>query len=225
MKKIFLSVAVLATLAVAGQESKRPDNWFNLDPTADKVNGVSSERTYKELLKDKKSTTVIVGVLDSGVDFNHEDLKDVMWTNPGEIPGNGIDDDKNGYIDDIHGWNFLGNKDGRNVECENLECTRLLRKLKPKYENKTAADLKGKEEKEEFKLYENVKQNYTETKDKFENGYKQVSFFYEGISKLNAKIKAQQNIDKVDAAALDKYEAGEKSEKQIKMICSMMLKN
>ncbi len=95
MKKVFISIS---TLLISGflfsQTQKRPDNWFNLDPTNDKVNGVSTERTYKELLKDRKPVPVIVAVLDSGVDYKHEDLKDVMWTNPGEIPGNGIDDDK-----------------------------------------------------------------------------------------------------------------------------------
>ncbi|MCW3077966.1 MAG: peptidase and in kexin sedolisin, partial [Bacteroidetes bacterium] len=198
MKKIIVLAAVLcASFFNAQTTEKRPDNWFNLDPAQDKVNGVSTEKTYKELLKDKKSVPVIVGVLDSGVDFNHEDLKDVMWTNPGEIPGNGIDDDKNGYVDDIHGWNFLGNKDGRNVECENLESTRLLRKLKPKYDGKTEADLKTKEEKAEFKLYQEVKQEWTESKDKFEGGYNQIKFILEGLTKLNDKIKDQQKVDKV----------------------------
>ena len=224
MKKILYFLLICSTFLNA-QESKRPDNWFNLDPTADKVNGVSTERAYKELLKDKKSVTVIVGVLDSGVDFNHEDLKDVMWTNPGEIPGNGIDDDKNGYIDDIHGWNFLGGKDGKNVDCENLEVTRLMRKLKPIYEGKTEADLKTKEQKTEYKLYLEVKNDYTKTKERFEGSYNQVNFFYEGISKLNSKIKEQQGIDKVNSAALEKFDATEKSDKQMKMISMTMMKN
>ena len=64
---------------------------------------------------------MIVAIIDSGVDAEHEDLKEIMWTNPGEVAGNGIDDDKNGYVDDIHGWNFIGNKDGRNVGPDNLE--------------------------------------------------------------------------------------------------------
>jgi len=95
MKKIIILVSAFIALTASAQ-TKRPDNWFNLDATTDKINGVSTEKTYQELLKGKKSTTVIVGVLDSGVDYLHEDLKDIMWTNPGEIPGNGIDDDKNG---------------------------------------------------------------------------------------------------------------------------------
>lgn len=225
MKKLFISAALLCATLFQAQTTKRPDNWFNLDPTNDKINGVSTERAYAELLKDKKSTTIIVGVLDSGVDFNHEDLKDVMWTNPGEIPGNGIDDDKNGYIDDIHGWNFLGNKDGRNVECENLESTRLYRKLKPKYEGKTEADLKTKEEKEEFKLYVAAKTNWALNKDKFEGSYNQVKFLYEGLNRLVTKIKDQQKISSIDAAALEKFEATEKSDKQMKLIATAMLKN
>lgn len=224
MKKILVFASVLCTSFFYAQTEKRPDNWFNLDPTNDKVNGVSTEKAYKELLKDKKSTTVIVGVLDSGVDFNHEDLKDVMWTNPGEIAGNGIDDDKNGYIDDIHGWNFLGNKDGRNVECENLEVTRLMRKLKPKYEGKAETDFKTKEDKEEYKLYQSVKENYAQTRDKFEGSYNQVKFLYEGISSLNTKVKENQKVDKVDPATLEKYEPTEKVDKQMKMISTAMMK-
>src|SRR6218665_4000139 len=176
MKRLFVSALVLSALFFRAQTSTRPDNWFNLDPVNDKVNGVSTERTYKELLKDKKATTIIVGVIDSGVDFNHEDLKEAMWTNPGEIPGNGIDDDKNGYVDDIHGWNFIGGRDGRNVDADNLEMTRLMRKLKPKYEGKTEADFKSKEEKQELKLYQEVKEDYTKTRDKFEGVYNQLKF-------------------------------------------------
>ncbi|MBA3663339.1 MAG: S8 family serine peptidase [Bacteroidetes bacterium] len=225
MKKVLVSVAILcASLMIAQTPVKRPDNWFNLDPTNDNVNGVSTERTYKELLKDKKSTTIIVGVLDSGVDFNHEDLKDVMWTNPGEIAGNGIDDDKNGYVDDIHGWNFLGNKDGRNVECENLESTRLVRKLKPKYEGKTEDEFKTKEEKAEFKLYQSAKEDWTKNKDKFEGSFNQVKFIYEGMTTLNTKAKEQLKVEKVDPAALEKFDATEKNDKQMKMIGVAMMK-
>lgn len=96
--------------------------WSHLDLATDTVPGMSVDRAY-ELLKNKKGSTVIVGVIDSGVDIEHEDLKNVIWTNPKEIANNGIDDDKNGYIDDVHGWNFLG--DATN---ENLELVRMLKK-------------------------------------------------------------------------------------------------
>ena len=112
--------------------SQAPANWFNLDLTADKVHGVSSEKAYKELLSNKKpKKTVLVAVIDSGVDYEHEDLKDVMWVNPKEIKGNGKDDDGNGYVDDIHGWNFIGGKNG-NIDNESLEMTRVYADLKAK---------------------------------------------------------------------------------------------
>ena len=224
MKQFFLSVALLSTLFFNAQQ-KRPDNWFNLDPTNDKVNGVGTERTYQELLKNKKSTTVIVGVIDSGVDYEHEDLKGVMWTNPKEIVGNGIDDDNNGYIDDIHGWNFLGGKNGENVNEENLEVTRLMRKLKPKFEGKTEADFQSKEDKKEFKLYQNVKADYLASKDRYEGTYLQTKFLYEGVDNLNKNAKAQLNSEIIDFNALQKFEPIEKADKQMKMIATIMMKS
>ncbi|MCB0470904.1 MAG: peptidase S8, partial [Flavobacteriaceae bacterium] len=95
--------------------------WGHLDLTKDTIPGMSVEKAYSEIIKDKKGKTVIVAVIDSGIDIDHEDLNDVVWTNEDEIPNNGIDDDKNGYIDDIHGWNFLGD-----AYDEQLEFVRLL---------------------------------------------------------------------------------------------------
>lgn len=96
--------------------------WAHRDLLTTGYPGISLEKAY-EALKGRKARTVIVGVVDSGVDINHEDLKPIIWTNPKEIAGNGIDDDKNGYIDDVHGWNFLGD-----INQENLEYVRILKK-------------------------------------------------------------------------------------------------
>lgn len=95
--------------------------WSHLDLDRDSIPGMSVDKVYSELLKGKKGVPVIVGIVDSGVDIDHEDLKSVIWTNKKEIVGNGIDDDKNGYVDDIHGWNFLGN-----ITKENLEYERII---------------------------------------------------------------------------------------------------
>lgn len=110
----------LKTTPVAEKDLQR---WSHLDLVKDTLPGMSVDKAYTELLKGKKGKKVIVGIVDSGVDINHEDLKTVIWTNPKEIAGNGIDDDKNGYIDDIHGWNFLGN-----AVHEQLEMTRIVKK-------------------------------------------------------------------------------------------------
>lgn len=225
MKRILVSISALFISGfLLAQTQKRPDNWFNLDPTNDKVNGVSTERTYNELLKDRKPVPVIVAVLDSGVDYYHEDLKDVMWTNPGEIPGNGIDDDKNGYIDDIHGWSFLGGKDGKNVDADNLEMTRLYRKLKPKYEGKTKEDFKSKEEKAEYELYQQVKKDMDDTKSKYEPAYNQLKFMKDGLAKIEADIKAQQGVTDIKLENLEKYTPEDKGAKQTKAILVMSMK-
>lgn len=151
LKNIILPAFLLAQSMVWAQDAA-PDNWFNLDKSEDKVQGVSTEKAYKELLKGKKSTTIVVAIIDSGVDEEHEDLKDVMWVNKDEVPNNGIDDDKNGYIDDVYGWNFIGGKDGDkivNINEDTYELTRLYKYLKDKKRNKKE-EARYQEIKEEF---------------------------------------------------------------------------
>ncbi|GER58629.1 peptidase S8 [Patiriisocius marinus] len=125
--------------------------WSDLDLQNDTIPGMGVDRTYTEIIKNRKGQKVIVGVIDSGVDIEHEDLKNVIWTNPGEIAGNNKDDDGNGYVDDIHGWNFLGD-----IVAENLEYVRIVKKLNTKYEGKTEASVSAAD-REEFALYQKAK--------------------------------------------------------------------
>ena len=113
-------LTVVKKAPVSENELKR---WSHLDLIKDSIPGMSVDKAYAELLQGKKGQKVIVGIVDSGVDIEHEDLQGMIWTNTKEIPGNGIDDDKNGFIDDVHGWNFLGN-----AVHENLEMTRIVKK-------------------------------------------------------------------------------------------------
>ena len=137
-------------------------NWYNQGLEGDKVPGAGVERAYNDLLKSLDSKkTIVVAVLDGGVEVEHEDLKDNIWINADEIPGNGIDDDKNGYIDDIHGWNFLGNSKGENINEENLEFVRILKVLKPKYEGKSEESI-SKENMKEYELYKEISALYDE---------------------------------------------------------------
>jgi subtilisin family serine protease len=133
LKRVSLLIAISFLLLLKGLPQKVKDNWQNLDLKTDSVFGISTEKAYAELLKGKKQVTVLVAVIDGGADINHEDLRSVIWTNPKEITGNYIDDDKNGYVDDIHGWNFIGGAKG-DVEYENYEFVRLIRSEKPVYE-------------------------------------------------------------------------------------------
>ena len=96
-------------------------NWHNLDFEIDSVPGTSVERAYKELLKDLDGSKVIVAIIDTGLDIKHENLSNNIWINNNEII-NGLDDDNNGYVDDINGWNYLGSSYN-----ETREMTRILR--------------------------------------------------------------------------------------------------
>jgi cell wall-associated protease len=159
IKNLALSAFVIAgSLSLSAQQAA--ENWHHLDMEKDGVQGMSTIKAYNELLKGKTSKTVIVAVIDSGIEEVHDDLKNVMWVNEDEIPGNGIDDDKNGYIDDIHGWNFIGGANGE-VNHDNLEITRLYRMYSKKYEGMSANDVK-KKDKADFLRYENIKKSWEE---------------------------------------------------------------
>lgn len=139
-------------LKVSELTEAEKQHWGHLDLKRDTIPGMSVDRAYDEIIKNKKGSTVIVAVIDSGIDIDHEDLQGSIWTNTKEIPGNGIDDDNNGYVDDIHGWNFLG--DGYN---EQLEYVRLLASgdtSHPRY-----AEAKAERE-SEYTKYLGIKTNY-----------------------------------------------------------------
>jgi subtilisin family serine protease len=149
MKNTFLinaifSILIIASSSIFAQALPGTLNWYNGEGT-----GMFTNKAYG-LLKNKKSQPVIVAVIDSGVDIEHEDLKGKIWVNTDEIPNNKIDDDKNGYIDDVYGWNFIGNANGQNLDAACLEKTRILKVLMDKYDGVDAASIKNDKE---FELY------------------------------------------------------------------------
>ena len=131
--------------------------WSHLDLVKDSVPGMSVDRAYAELIKGKKGGKVVVAVIDSGIDIHHEDLKYAIWNNPNEIAGNGIDDDNNGYVDDIHGWNPLGE-----TNEENMEFTRILKKGDDGSEQYQRALAKMKEEKANALPMQMMAKQYTD---------------------------------------------------------------
>ncbi len=161
------------TAKVSQLDENQRKSWSSLDLLTDTIPGMSINRAYEELIKDYEGETVIVAVVDSGIDIEHEDLKDVLWINEDEIPNNNIDDDKNGYVDDVYGWNFLGD-----IVEENLEKTRIVRDLQSKYEGKTAEDISA-ENKAEYEMYMKAKAEFDEDVQKA----KQNSDYYKGLKK------------------------------------------
>jgi len=130
-------------------------DWPYLDPTLDSVAGISLNKAYS-LLLGRQSVPVTVGVLDSGVDLNHPDLRDVLWTNPNEQPGNGVDDDHNGYVDDLHGWNFMGAPDGTTYEYDQPEITQTYLLLRGTYDNANRATLSPAQQRQ-YDTYQQAK--------------------------------------------------------------------
>lgn len=202
LKRIVVFWGLLLSFTTGFSQTSAPPNWFNLDPGQDNVPGVSTERAYSQLLEGRKGKTVIVAVLDSGVDYEHEDLKDVMWVNEDEIPGNGIDDDKNGYVDDIHGWNFLGNKSGESIRYDNLEVTRLYRTYHEMFEGKDPDGL-SKKEKELYKKYEEYGKVIEEKRAQLEEEAGTFAAIAMAINDLAKEI----GKDEITAEDLGKFES------------------
>jgi subtilisin family serine protease len=134
--------------------------WQHADYKTNKKAGVSSEKAYNELVAGKTQAPIVVAVIDSGTESFHEDLKMNLWTNTDEIPGNGIDDDNNGYIDDMHGWSFIGGANG-DVAQDNLEFTRVYKDLKEKYGSRLASEI-GPADKAEYDKYIDFKKQFEE---------------------------------------------------------------
>lgn len=147
---IFLASGLSATLP-AQNVDRAILNWYN-----GRKPGMGTEKAYK-LVSKRTPKEVVVAVIDSGVDIEHEDLKGQIWVNKGEVPGNGIDDDRNGYVDDIHGWNFLGNTKGENAVNENLEFVRIYKRFKPEFEGKSPSEISA-DRKADFELWEECRE-------------------------------------------------------------------
>ncbi|WP_299332953.1 S8 family peptidase [uncultured Psychroserpens sp.] len=179
------------------------NSWSHLDLVQDTIPGMSVNKAYTDIIKNKKGKTVIVAVLDSGIDIDHEDLDDVIWTNKDEIPNNGKDDDNNGYVDDIHGWNFLG--DAYN---EQLEFVRILAsgdKSNPRYAEAEAQ-------------YNEDVQKYTGYKTQYEQILQQVKSADETLTKHFGK----SDYTKEDVAAI---KTDNESLNQAKRIAQYMYSN
>lgn len=189
--------------------------WGFADLVQDTIPGMSVDKAYNELIKDREGKKVIVAVIDSGIDIEHEDLKDVIWVNKKEIAGNGLDDDKNGYVDDVHGWNFLGD-----IVEEGMEYTRIIRKLKPKYEG---ADPTAIADMEEFTLYQDALKEYEKELSEAETSVNYFGQIIEGMTPIHETLTKEFGTESYTKEQLEGYETEEDDMKmQIQMLSVMM---
>ncbi|HTE00683.1 MAG TPA: S8 family peptidase [Mucilaginibacter sp.] len=212
-KKLILLVGICTPFYLQAQNApKTKANWQNLDLKTDTVFGISTEKTYNELLKDKKHSPVLVAVIDGGVDITHEDLKQVIWNNPGEIAGSTIDNDKNGYADDLHGWDFIGSAKG-DVQYDNLELTRLIRINRVKYANIDSTSLTGKDL-EAFQEYSRMKNDLGKRVEKAQRTYNVISKFNELLITMLPKLNNANPV----LADFKNYEPQNKGEEYVNRI-------
>lgn len=181
------------TLATSQKTSTLSDvqlqQWGHSDLVTDTIPGMSVQKTYDDIfntITELQPTTVIVGVLDSGVDIEHEDLKNVIWTNEGEIPGNNIDDDKNGFVDDVHGWNFLGEANHEQLEYVRIlskgdDGSDLYKRAKAEYEKEYDKTLKNKTR------YEQIMQSVTEADALLQEELGKQTYTLEDLNQLESE--------------------------------------
>jgi len=219
----FSSAVSLQSSPIDSTARKAPENWFNLDRSQNRVTGVSTEKAY-ELLKNRPSKTVVVAVIDGGVDVQHEDLKSRVWVNPKEIPGNGIDDDKNGYVDDIYGWNFIGGKDGKNVNQDTYEVTREYVRLRPKYEGMDPAKVKKKNQ-EEYAYFQKVKTEVEKKKNELQQQSNSFKTFYEAFKQAKELISKSLGKDTFTLEELQSLQAKDEQTQQAQAILMYALSN
>ena len=180
--------------------------WYLKDPKLDGVPGVGNTRAYAELLKDRIPTPVVVAVIDGGIDTAHVDLKRILWTNPKEIPGNDLDDDHNGYIDDVHGWNFLGGPDGRSVGDESLEVTRIVAKYRPRFKGKVRTAVPAAQ-RAEFDLYTKAEKAFTARTKQETSRAAQVEDMTGPLKMMVGALKKDLNVERLDTATLHRAQA------------------
>jgi len=211
MKKVLIAAAFLASFSFAFAQDKMQDNdlktWYHKDFSTTNVYGVNTNNAYKFLeSKGLKPRTVVVGVLDSGVEVDHPGLINNMWKNPNEIPNNGIDDDKNGYVDDIYGWNFIGGKTA-DVDADNLEVTRMVKKYQPIFEGTDSAKNRANQAKmpEEYAMYQKSKKLFDEKGSEAKQYYQYFSGFNNAIPSivktLNGKTLTKANLAAIKPAS------------------------
>ena len=190
MKNKYLITSLLALFLCVSVFAQNPtDQLWHLKPYSKKgESGIGLEEA-KELVKDKKANTVVVAIIDAGVDIYHPDLKNMLWVNEGEIADNNIDDDGNGYIDDVYGWNFLGET---TFDC--LELTRQYASLNAKYELKTADQV---ENKEEYARYQEIKEEFLQKSTNAKMSYERYSDLLQGAQFLEDAYGEDMTVEEL----------------------------
>lgn len=209
-KIITLSFALLFFINAFSQTATvnpKLKGWHLLNYQQDKYFGTGVKEAY-QLLTNKKSSTVIIAVIDSGIDTLHEDLKPVLWTNPKEIPGNRKDDDGNGYADDIHGWNFCGAASGENMSVNTHEIARVYHHWKKEFEGKKETDI-STERKFLFQQWKRSEKLLDKQYDEYIKSFPNIENFSNGLQTTNRLITTYLSKATFNKAAISLIQNGD----------------
>ena len=198
----FVSFAQKAEEALDPMLDKNLMTWYHQDFSSSNIYGVNTQNAYKYLdSKGLKIKPVIVGVLDSGVQVDHPGIIKNMWKNVNEVPNNGKDDDGNGYIDDIYGWNFSGGKNG-DIDIDNMEVTRVVKKYQSVFEGTNSAQNKANQAKmpEDFAMYMTSKEIFTKKSVEAKQNYETYKRIQGMIPSMIAMLNGQNLTQEVVSA-------------------------
>ena len=187
---------------VVGFSGVAPEQWLHLDETADRVRGISLNRAFEALAGRQPQRAVVVAVIDSGVDTAHPDLQGRLWTNRDEVAGNGLDDDGNGYVDDIHGWSFLGSPDGENVHHDTYELTREVVRLRAQFQDADPAALSGAE-RVEYERLQAMEQELEQTRAEMQAALEQIGQIAEVTEQATALLRTELGVETFTPEALE----------------------
>jgi cell wall-associated protease len=199
-------------------QSEIPKGWHLLDLETNHVFGISLNKAYDFLAaKNKKPQPVIVAVLDSGVDTAHEDLKKVLWRNPKEIPGNGIDDDQNGYVDDVFGWNFLGGKDGKSLKKAGDERARVFHKWKSRFQSSFIdTNLLTAAEKSQYQMWSKAAKELNFSQEEMMD-LMFIEVTAKALKRHDKILRQEMGVDEYNCEKLEKFEPTTKTARDAKL--------
>ncbi len=154
--------------------SRAPRDWYHLDRVPRSGPGLDTRAAYQSILQGRSpQDTVQVAIIDSGIDLDHEDLGEKAWTNDDEVPGNDVDDDGNGYVDDVHGWNFIGGANGKNVNQDTYELTRIYVDLRDRFQGVDSTEV-APDNRDQYQRYREIKRNFRKERRKAEKRLRRV---------------------------------------------------
>lgn len=185
--------------------AEAPQDWYHLDRDTRRIPGLATQTAYQTILQNRTpQDTVVVAVIDSGIDTGHEDLTSTIWRNRDEIPNNESDDDGNGYVDDRHGWNFIGGPDGKNVEQDTYELTRLYVKFRKRFADVDSASV-SPDERNEYQRFQTIKQRFQKNRQQAKKELSNVQQARDAVQFSEKVLSTHLGVDSLTQTAVDTF--------------------